>query len=88
MGRGSIDGLRHRTTGLPQNLGEKNEEILSWSSSLSHVFESVQSDVAEAPSVNLVIEKVKEVEAILTLSWHQLEEWQKDNEYILTGYRR
>lgn len=23
-----------------------------------------------------------------TLMWHELEEWQKDNEYITAGYRR
>jgi hypothetical protein len=26
--------------------------------------------------------------AKLTLSWLDIPEWQKDNEYILTGYRR
>lgn len=25
---------------------------------------------------------------IKTLAWEQIEEWQKDNEYILSGYRR
>jgi adiponectin receptor len=24
----------------------------------------------------------------MTLSWHEIPEWQRDNEYILTGYRR
>lgn len=23
-----------------------------------------------------------------TVSWHELNDWQRDNEYILTGYRR
>ena len=23
-----------------------------------------------------------------TVSWHELEDWQRDNEYILRGYRR
>lgn len=24
----------------------------------------------------------------MTLSWHEIPEWQRDNEYILMGYRR
>jgi adiponectin receptor len=24
----------------------------------------------------------------ITLSWHEIPEWQRDNEYIRTGYRR
>jgi adiponectin receptor len=24
----------------------------------------------------------------LTLSWYEIAEWQRDNEYIMTGYRR
>lgn len=28
------------------------------------------------------------VEFVKTLTWTQLEEWQRDNEYITSGYRR
>ena len=28
------------------------------------------------------------IEYIKTLTWEQIDEWQKDNEYILSGYRR
>ena len=38
-----------------------------------------------ASSVNAV---KKAVEVSKTIAWAELEEWQRDNEYILAGYRR
>lgn len=46
------------------------------SQKLSHVIEEVKTAEHEA------------IELVKTLTWHQLEEWQKDNEYIIRGYRR
>ena len=36
------------------------------------------------------IESVEQeaVKFVKTLTWNQIEAWQKDNEYILSGYRR
>ena len=44
-------------------------------------------------TISHVIDEVKTaehnaMEYVKTLTWHQLEEWQKDNEYITQGYRR
>jgi hypothetical protein len=33
-------------------------------------------------------EKVSEIAHSLTLSWHELQDWQRDNEFIHRGYRR
>lgn len=43
---------------------------------LSHVVEVVKTAEDEA------------VEFVKTLAWTQIEHWQQDNEYILSGYRR
>ena len=43
--------------------------------------------------ISHVIDEVKTVEHealayVKTLTWHQIEAWQRDNEYILSGYRK
>ena len=43
------------------------------------------STSSAASSVNAV---KNAVEVSKTIAWAELEEWQKDNEYILAGYRR
>ena len=48
---------------------------------LAHVVDSVEA--AGHDAVELVKEAYNR-----TLHWSQLEEWQKDNEYIVRGYRR
>lgn len=45
-------------------------------SNVTETIERAEHNVADA------------IEALKTLTWHQLEEWQKDNEYITRGYRR
>jgi hypothetical protein len=40
-------------------------------------------DISAGGLVDAIKEKVTQ-----TLAWHELEEWQRDNEYITAGYRR
>ncbi|KLO13316.1 HlyIII-domain-containing protein [Schizopora paradoxa] len=57
----------------------RNPRSSSSSNVISNVTETIERaehNVAEA------------IETLKTLTWHQLEEWQKDNEYITRGYRR
>jgi hypothetical protein len=48
---------------------------------------SFVSDAAESirESIDSAVEEIK---TKLTLSWHEIPDWMKDNEYIITGYRR
>jgi len=67
---------------------------------LDNAGQVVRSRKPRAPSTSNVIsnftETIKHAEHgvseaignLTTLTWHQLEEWQKDNEYITGGYRR
>ena len=65
--------LRKRVTTSHVNA---NANTSSAGSRLSHVFDEVKHVEQEA------------IDLVKTLTWHQIEEWQKDNEYIVTGYRR
>ena len=65
--------LRKRVTTSHANT---NANTSSAGSRLSHVFDEVKHVEQEA------------IDLVKTLTWHQIEEWQKDNEYIVTGYRR
>ena len=57
---------------------------------LLHVLEDLQSRIHSDPNdkPDAPPEKDPSTTDALTLTWHEIPAWQKDNEYILTGYRR
>lgn len=44
------------------------------------------SDATATAGIHEAEEKI--VEFVKTLTWEQIEHWQRDNEYILSGYRK
>lgn len=60
------------------------------SSKILHVLEDFQSHIHADPSDKSDAPPERDPSKItgLTLTWHEIPAWQKDNEYILTGYRR
>ena len=55
-----------------------------------HTLEDLQSRIHADPNdkVDAPPEQDPAETSSLTLTWNEIPAWQKDNEYILTGYRR
>lgn len=78
------ESLRHRTSLKGAQEAENAGETLL------HALEDFQSHIHSDPidKPDAPPEQEPTKTSSLTLTWHEIPAWQKDNEYILTGYRR
>lgn len=82
----SADLRKRPLTGSSTN----HKDGQSDSGGILHALEDIQSRVHSDPNdkPDDPPERDPTTTDALTLTWHEIPAWQKDNEYILTGYRR